>query len=172
MAPQYGKPVLVDECGYEGNIQRRWGNIPGWELANRLWTGVVMGGYVGHGETFVHPQDILWWSKGGRLYGQSPKRIAFLRGILEQAPRTALDPISMGRGNDALARPGEYYLFYYGLKQPALMPMDLPKGSRFKVEIIDTWKMTITPRPGTVGGKFMLKLPGKPFMAVRMTRVK
>jgi hypothetical protein len=169
---QYLKPVVVDECGYEGNIQRRWGNLPGWELVHRVWTGVVMGGYVGHGETFVHPRDILWWSKGGRLTGQAPRRIAFLRQILEQAPGSALEPISMGRGNDALAKTGEYYLFYYGLKQPALMPINLPAGVRYRVEIIDTWKMTLTRRPGTVGGKFMLKLPGKPFIAVRMTKVR
>jgi hypothetical protein len=170
---QYHKPVVVDECGYEGNIERRWGNLPGWELVNRFWMGVVHGGYVGHGETFVHPRDILWWSKGGRrFYGQSPKRIAFLRRILEQAPKTALEPISLGRGNDALAKPGEYYLFYYGLHQPGRMPMELPAGVRFKVEIIDTWKMTITALPGTFGGKFVLKLPSKPFMAVRMTKVR
>ena len=169
---QYVKPVVVDECGYEGDIERRWGNLPGWELVHRVWMGVVRGGYVGHGETFLHPQDVLWWSKGGRLYGQSARRIAFLRRILEQAPRAALEPVSMGRGNDALARPGEYYLFYYGLHQPAKMPMDLPAGGRFRVELIDTWRETIRPLAGTFKGKFTLKLPGKPFMAVRMTKVR
>ncbi len=49
--------------------------------------------------------------------------------------------------------------------------MDLPEGVRFKMEVIDTWKMTVTSLPGTVGGKCVLKLPGKPFMAVRMTKV-
>jgi len=168
---QYGKPVVVDECCYEGNIERRWGNIPGWELVNRFWTGVVGGGYVGHGETFVHPKDVLWWSKGGRLYGESPKRIAFLRRILEQAPKAALEPISLARGNDALARVGRYYLFYYGIKQPAVMPMELPPRARFTVEIIDTWNMTIRKLPGTFGGKFRLKLPGRPFIAVRVRKV-
>lgn len=167
----YKKPVVVDECCYEGNIERRWGNITGRELVHRFWQGVVYGGYVGHGETFVHPKDILWWSKGGKLYGQSPRRIAFLRKILEQAPRAPLEPISMGRGNDALARPGQYYLFYYGDRQPALMPMDFPQGAKFKAEIIDTWKMTITPVKGVFSGKFVMKLLGKPYMAVRYQKI-
>jgi hypothetical protein len=24
---QYGKPVVVDECGYEGDVLRRWGTL-------------------------------------------------------------------------------------------------------------------------------------------------
>ena len=81
---KYRKPVVVDECGYEGNIERA-----GATSRRRSWStasgGDVRGGYVGHGETYLHPQDVLWWSKGGVLHGQSPARIAFLRRILEEA---------------------------------------------------------------------------------------
>lgn len=84
---QYQKPVVIDECCYEGNIQHIWGSISGREMTNRFWRVVTMGGYCTHGETFLDPeQEVLWWSKGGRLKGESPARIAFLRQIVEQLP--------------------------------------------------------------------------------------
>src|ERR1039457_6522786 len=74
---QYRKPVIYDEAKYEGNIPKRWGNISAQELVRRCWLGAVSGAYVGHGETYLDPDDILWWSKGGVLRGESPRRIAF-----------------------------------------------------------------------------------------------
>jgi len=68
----YGKPVIFDECRYEGNIPQGWGNIDAPEMTRRFWLGTMGGCYVGHGETYVHPDDILWWSKGGVLHGESP----------------------------------------------------------------------------------------------------
>jgi len=110
----YLKPVVVDECCYEGTITQGWGNISAGELIHRFWLGTVGGGYVGHGETYLHPQDILWWSKGGVLHGQSPARIAFLREILEEGPVVGLDPVDRwGAG-----KRGEHYLYYFGVRQP------------------------------------------------------
>lgn len=83
---KYEKPVIFDECCYEGNIIHQWGNLSGFEMTNRFWTTVVMGGYCTHGETFMSSDDILWWSKGGVLHGKSPERIAFLRSIMEELP--------------------------------------------------------------------------------------
>jgi len=51
------------EVKYEGNIPRRWGNLSAEELVFRFWQGTVAGTYVGHGETYLHPSDVLWWSK-------------------------------------------------------------------------------------------------------------
>lgn len=90
---QYGKPVSIDECCYEGDIAESWGNISGQELVHRFWDGAVNGGYVTHGETLRNPTDTLWWAKGGKLVGDSVSRIAFLRKILEQAPDAGLDPM-------------------------------------------------------------------------------
>ena len=84
--PEYQKPVVVDECAYEGNINHCWGNITPQEMTRRFWEGVLRGGYVSHGETYVHPRDILWWSHGGELHGESPARIAFLRRLVESLP--------------------------------------------------------------------------------------
>lgn len=89
---RYHKPVLIDECGYEGNIVCHWGHLSGFEMVNRLWHCFVMGGYGTHGETFMHPEDILWWGKGGKLYGEAPERIAFLKQIINELPG-ALEPV-------------------------------------------------------------------------------
>ncbi len=86
---QYRKPIVIDECAYEGNIDYGWGNITGEEMVRRFWEGAIRGGYVGHGESYLHQDDILWWSKGGKLHGTSPERIGFLRRILETDRRKA-----------------------------------------------------------------------------------
>lgn len=83
---QYGKPVVFDECRYEGNIIHNWGNISARELVHRFWTAMVYGGYCTHGETYCSEDEVLWWAKGGVLKGESPARIAFLREIAESLP--------------------------------------------------------------------------------------
>ncbi|MCM1119712.1 MAG: DUF4038 domain-containing protein [bacterium] len=82
---KYKKPVIYDECMYEGNIWMDWGNISGFEMANRFWCLCAVGAYATHGETFLSPDDVLWWAKGGVLKGESAPRIAFLKEILEEA---------------------------------------------------------------------------------------
>lgn len=171
LVANYRKPVIYDECKYEGNIPRRWGNISAREMVRRFWLGTVAGAYVGHGETYLHPKDILWWSKGGVLHGESPKRIAFLRKIVEEGPPNGIigfpSPYYPSGGKE-----GEYYLYYLDIHQPAEYEFDLPKTGSYQAEIIDPWEMTITPVPGTFEGRFALKLPGRPNMAVRIRRVK
>jgi len=164
----YRKPVINDECQYEGNIENNWGNISARELVHRFWLGFVVGTYVGHGETYMHPDDILWWSKGGVLYGESAKRIAFLKDIIENSPAEGISPL----GGRIGGREGEYYLYYLGLHQPVEKKFKLPEGNKYKVEIIDTWKMTITPVDGVFEGGFIINLPGKPNIAVRMQKIK
>lgn len=34
----------------------------------------------------VHPDDILWWSHGGKLHGESEPRLSFLKKILDETP--------------------------------------------------------------------------------------
>ena len=88
----WGKPVVVDECCYEGDLPYAWGNISGQEMTRRFWRCVLGGGYCTHGETFLAADEVLWWAKGGRLKGESPARIAFLRGILAEIPGP-LEPV-------------------------------------------------------------------------------
>jgi hypothetical protein len=166
---EYRKPVIFDECKYEGNIPSRWGNISGRELVRRFWLATAMGAYGGHGETFLDASDVLWWSKGGVLRGESPARIAFLRRILEEGPAGGIDPLPNQR-YPAAGREGEYYLFYYDVAQPAEMEYSLPEGVSFRAEVIDPWEMTVAPLAGEHRGKFLLKLPGRPHLAVRFRR--
>jgi hypothetical protein len=165
---QYRKPVIDDECCYEGNVPQGWGNITGQEMVKRFWDGFIRGGYVGHGETYLHPDDVLWWSKGGQLHGTSPQRIAFLREILESGPGH-LEPQDIGV--PCAGKSGAYYLAYLGPNQSAVKRLTLPEDSEFLIEIIDTWDMKITSVEGSFSGKFELELPGKPYTALRITSV-
>ena len=79
---QYKKPVIIDECRYEGDIETNWGNISGYEMVHRFWSSMLLGGYCTHGETYHNEEEILWWSKGGELHGESVRRIAFLKDIM------------------------------------------------------------------------------------------
>jgi len=90
---KYGKPIVVDECCYEGDISMMWGDLSPEEMVLRFWVGFTLGGYVGHGETYMNQEEILWWSKGGQLHGESPPRIAFLRNVFEKAPAAGLTAI-------------------------------------------------------------------------------
>ncbi len=83
---EYKKPVVIDECCYEGNLPHFWGSISGQEMVRRFWRCCASGAYCTHGETFLSDDDILWWARGGSLKGESPKRIAFLRQIMESLP--------------------------------------------------------------------------------------
>jgi hypothetical protein len=164
------KPVIFDECKYEGNISKRWGDISAQEMTRRFWLGTVYGAYMGHGETYLHSQDILWWSKGGVLHGESPKRIAFLRTILESGPREGLTPIA-NPYYPAAAKAGEYYLYFLDYHQPKIADFDLPAGTKFEADVIDPWEMTVAKSSGTYSGKFQLNMPGRPFQAVRFRKV-
>ena len=83
---KYQKPIMIDECCYEGNLPTFWGSISAREMVNRFWRCVASGAYCTHGETFLDENDVIWWAKGGVLKGKSPKRIAFLRSIIESLP--------------------------------------------------------------------------------------
>ena len=82
----YQKPVIIDECCYEGNLPHFWGSISGQEMVRRFWRCYASGAYCTHGETFLSDDEILWWARGGVLKGESPRRIAFLRQIMESLP--------------------------------------------------------------------------------------
>lgn len=83
---EYKKPVVIDECCYEGNLPHFWGSISGQEMVRRFWRCYASGAYCTHGETFLSDDEILWWARGGKLKGESPERIAFLRQIMESLP--------------------------------------------------------------------------------------
>lgn len=164
---QYNKPIIYDECRYEGNIWEHWGNQSAQEMTQKFWLGTVAGCYVGHGETYKDPNDIIWWSKGGILHGESPARIAFLKSILEKAPMDGIEPIDKYSGG----KPGDYYLYYFSNEKPNTWTFNLPDNVKYQIELIDTWEMTIKKLEGVFSGTFNLNLPGKEYQALRITKV-
>lgn len=181
------KPIVFDEVKYEGDIEQRWGNLSAEEMVHRFWQGTIAGTYVGHGETYRHPESVIWWARGGELHGKSPSRIAFLRKILEEGPLNAWEPIDKWQDYRTAGKKGEFYFVYFGKEMPSEWKLNLPcdgflEPMRLKAEIIDTWEMTITPVDGVFDfvpeGKYVyrctnhasLPLPGKPYIAVRLKR--
>jgi hypothetical protein len=185
----YRKPIVFDEVKYEGDIPSRWGALSAEDMVLRFWQGLIAGTYVGHGETYLHPaDDVLWWSKGGVLHGQSPARLAFLKKIMAEMPADGIDPIDKWQDERTGGKAGEFYLLYFGKDAPQSWPFALYKdrltdGLKFSVEIIDTWNMTITPVPGVFvtkkrdnyvfedAEKKSIALPGKLYIALRIHRV-
>ena len=166
---EYKKPVVFDEMKYEGNIPKRWGNISAQEIVRRFWLATVSGVYAGHGETYLDPKDVLWWSKGGTLHGESPARLAFLRKIMEDGPgglNPSADRYYLNAGIE-----GEYYLYYFDVNGPAQYELKLPPGGNYHADIIDPWAMTVTPAPGAYADKSTIQLPGKPYLALRLRRI-
>ena len=177
---RWAKPIVWDEIAYEGNIDMGWGNISGQELTRRFWEASLRGGYAGHGETYVDEEnDVLWWSHGGTLHGESPARIKFLHEILCQTPGCGLRQ-GPGSFDETVAVPdgaefltpggGGYEIHYYGFGRPSFRDFIKSPEETWQVEVIDTWDMTITDA-GTHSGKFRVKLPGKEYMAVRLKKV-
>lgn len=178
----YHKPIVLDEMTYEGDIGCSYGNISGQELLRRFWEVACQGGYGGHGETYLSNDNILWWSHGGKLRGECWKRLKFLHNILKSVPGHGLAPIPRYWNGlvgvpevEAMQPEKSYFLFYYGLRQPKIMEFDLrhfgvAPDTRYAVELIDTWNMTVTDA-GVHCGRFRLPMPGKEYMAVRLRRI-
>ena len=169
---QYHKPVVWDEICYEGDIDLGWGNITGEELVRRFWESFLRGGHAGHGETFMDEHDILWWSHGGVLKGESAPRLVFLRRIMEETPGGHL---RRGEGLfDEVVGVAEntkdaYRIHYLGLCRPSFRKLFLPEDELYEVELIDTWNMMVT-SVGLHCGISRIEMPGKQYMAIRVQK--
>ncbi|MFG2925764.1 DUF5060 domain-containing protein [Streptomyces sp. NPDC048305] len=148
------KPVVIDEIGYEGVLGRRWGNLSGRTLLRQFWHGMAAGAYVGHGECFPEqdPDDWAWISRGGRLHGEIPARIAFLRGLWEESPDDDFRYFS--------DRPHRHH------------DLELPDdGVPRTVDLIDTWNMTVSPLPeGPHRGTVRVPLDHRTDLALRIRK--
>ncbi|MGN0204969.1 MAG: DUF5060 domain-containing protein [Coprococcus sp.] len=178
---QYGKPVVWDEFGYEGDFPHCWGNFTPEEIVRRSWEAILRGGYPGHSETFLSDDNIIWWSHGNKLKGRSAERFKFMRQFMENVPGCGL---KLGRlrddvhfqWDDKVAIPeekqyeGEYYFFYYSLWQPTFRQIWVDDETEFDVDVVDTFNMTITPA-GRHKGRFDIPLPGRQYMGIRLRKV-
>ncbi|MBO0985567.1 DUF5605 domain-containing protein [Rathayibacter sp. SD072] len=167
---EWGKPVVIDECAYEGDIDQGWGSITGEEMTRRFWEGAVRGGYVGHGETYLNDREELWWSKGGELVGDSPDRIAFLRRITAEMPDGRIDPMA-SEWDAPWGASGGVQLVYFGFNRPRFRTIVRDPADRWIVDVIDTWCMTVDRVPGVFSGSFRVELPGRQYVAIRLTKV-
>jgi hypothetical protein len=190
----YQKPIICDEVGYEGNLKQRWGRYSPEEMTHLVWNGIIGGIYVTHGETYMSrdDQDTIFWAKGGALKGESWKRIAFLRKLVEASPG-AWQPADKSRDIQTAVAGKNYFIVYFGQSIVPEWTFNLPvrmasfgkiePGTRYKVEIIDTWDMTIKSIPGifesTAESDYRvydknqqkIRLPLKPYMALRITAI-
>ncbi len=62
-----------------------------------------------------------------------------------------------------------YYLFYFGMRQPALRNFKLPDGT-YRIDLIDTWNMTIETVAENAIGQTSIEMPTRKFMAIRIHR--
>ncbi|WP_320774757.1 DUF5605 domain-containing protein [Streptomyces sp. CRN 30] len=160
------KPVLVDDCGAEGDDpadpERA---LPGTELVSRIWEAVCRGGYAAHAE---HWGERPWSAGGGVLGGTAADRVAFLRDVLDTAP-PGLAHAPETYDASTLEAPGEYLLQYLGPHRYPRRPFALPEGT-WSVEVLDTWNTTVDARPDVSGGDVTVELPAEPYLAVRLRK--
>ncbi|WP_339319521.1 DUF5060 domain-containing protein [Paenibacillus sp. FSL R10-2734] len=155
------KPVVIDEISYEGNVAKRWGNITGLELMDRYWTGLTRGGFIAHGECFVNKPTGAWISGGGRLYGESPERIRFLRKLMEEGPADWM----------AAREEGSYALLYLGKYRYSSYKLPMSADRQYQIELIDIWNMSVYSLDGTYAGQSDVTLPAEPYTALRVVAV-
>lgn len=119
------------------------------------------------------PSDGLEHERIRRVAQSHQTRIAFLKNILEVSHRAGLEPVGQITNTHmhGAGKLGEYYLMYFGWRQPGEVTFRLPNDQRYHADVIDTWDMTITPLEGAFDHEFTIKLPTKPYMAIRLRRV-
>lgn len=178
---RYQKPLLFDEMRYEGDVPSGWGNLSAEEMVSYFWMAGLSGGYGTHGDTYRNEADdsteVRWWAKGGTLPGKSPDRIAFFRSIMEQAPVHEMAPLlidngepeNLGNNIHVFFKEGAYYLAYVA-EGGHTVTVDLPGNGTYRVDLIDTWNMEITPFEEGYSGEGIFVLPARPYMALRIVK--
>ena len=90
---------------------------------------------------------------------------------MEERPASGVVPFhNLWNKEMYLFKTNDYYLYYYGNTQQKFARFRLPDGVKFRIEVIDTWNMTITAVDGSFSGFTEIKMPGRPWMAVRIKR--
>jgi hypothetical protein len=167
----WGKPVVVDEFGYEGDLDQGWGNLMAEEVVRRFWEGTLRGGYLTHGETYWDEDEQIWWSKGGKLRGESPARLKFLRQVVADSPTGRVEPLVSSFDDVRGGVDGEYVLIYFGASRPRFRDVEVPEGMTARIDVLDTWAMTVEEVAGTHTGTVRVQLPARPYSAIRLRAV-
>jgi hypothetical protein len=170
----WNKPIVYDEIQYEGDVDRRWGNLPAEEMVRRFWLATVRGVYATHGEVFGttddSPKPQPTWSDAGKLRGESPARILFLRQLVEKITKTGLSEYE-GAYYLSSGTPDELYLYFFDYHRPAQYTFPLSSAVNFSAMLVDPFAMTMMQLPGSFTGNATLKLTGRPYQAVLFQKV-
>lgn len=171
----WNKPLVYDEIQYEGDVERRWGNLSAEEMVRRFWLATVRGSYASHGEVFIaedsgpHAHEASW-SDAGRLRGESASRIRFLHDIVHRETAVGLNEVPNSYYLCA-GTANEVYLWYFDYHRPARYEFPLPNTALYTATVIDTYSMEETKVAGTFTGKSRVPLPNKPFQGVLFRKV-
>ncbi|MCU1528159.1 MAG: hypothetical protein JWP75_1922, partial [Frondihabitans sp.] len=166
---RWGKPVFIDEMGYEGDLDQGWGSLTAEEFVLRSWMVIMRGGHVTHGETFWSDDEVIFWAKGGDLKGDALSRLAFLQQIIAESPEGILEPLASEFDASWAGTPGRSVLIFLGRGRPLFRDVPVPAGHTARIEVIDAWNMTIDAVPGEHEGTVRVNLPARPAMAIRLT---
>jgi hypothetical protein len=171
----WNKPIIYDEIQYEGDVERRWGNLTAEEMTRRFWLAVIRGSYASHGEVFIsadsgpHAHESSW-SDAGRLRGDSAPRIKYFHDLVRHATNVGLNEyegsyyLSAGTAN-------ELYLWYFDYHRPARYTFPLPSTAIFEATMIDPFAMQQAKVAGTFSGKSQIELPNKPYQAILFRKI-
>jgi len=164
----FGKPVHVDACGYEGNGSTPETSLTGQEMLTRIWEGTVRGAHVTHGEWYVDTDGDPWSGGGERPTGVVAQRLRLLREVLDELP-DGVEPIDDYRDAPTLAVPGSYYLQYLGEHRFPERTFSLPAGT-YQVEVLDVWNHSVRRTHETVSDTLTVRLPGTQYQAIQIRR--
>ena len=67
---------------------------------------------------------------------------------------------------------GPVRIAYFGFGRPRYRDLAMPPGTRWRVEVLDTWNCTVEPLPGQFEGRFRVPLPGREYIALRLTELR
>lgn len=198
-ARKIGKPVVIDEYGYEGTNGLTWGSIAPREAVDFHWSIVMAGAYGSHGESYYR-------TPRGTYVGESPARLAFLKKVMLQTPYQDIGPLTdviavEDPAINVLGASGVCYLFHFsqpkraatwnrGFFGPATPSQPLPikansfdpnsfasappkftiQDGLYRVELIDCWQMNIHHMGFTSGASQQFRSSIVPGL-VRLTRV-
>ena len=138
-------------------------------MVRRAWQVTLRGAYFTHGETLLNDEEIIFWAEGGDLRGESPARIASLRNLVAETSTGRLSPIR--DAVDALCGgvPGEVLFQYLDSSRPAYRTVQIPNDAAARIDVIDTWDMSVHEVPGIHTRTVRVDLPNRPFMALRIS---
>ncbi|WP_412989844.1 DUF5060 domain-containing protein [Pediococcus siamensis] len=174
---EYQKPVIVDEMRYEGNIDYGWGDMTGQQMFDLFARTILRGGGATHGEVYIDKPDTLrpiWWAHGGKLYGESYKRINYLKDLMDSEGFKYVIPQAITGPHWELAagaRPDKKkILIYFGQNHSEFEWLDfLPDKKKYSAELIDAWNMTQKHFSDVVTNDTYTHLPMKEYQMLLLT---